>query len=73
VDLSIESNVNDEEIWRAAVIISLGRIYDLHLCILSKLDETLSHEVLEMHTKGELFFPPPAYIGEDDENNTTGS
>lgn len=56
----------DEEIWQGAVIISLGRIYDVLLSLYALREPDKANELRDMHAEGKMFFPPPAYIGEDE-------
>lgn len=56
-----------EDLNSLAVIISLGRCYDVLLAILSETSDNgarMAGQLQEMHKDGKLFFPVPKYTQE---------
>lgn len=47
--------------FQPIVIIQLMRIYDILLAILSLSDEAKAEKLAELHAKGIMFCPPPAW------------
>lgn len=45
-----------------AMIIGLGRVYDVGLMILMEMNPDAAVKLRAMHEEGEMFFPPPAFI-----------
>lgn len=49
-----------------AVVIGLGRIYDVLLSIYTEQNPDRAVKLLERHREGKLFFPPPSIAFEEE-------
>ena len=54
-----------------AILISLGRIYDLLLAIYSSSDPKGATQIVEMHKNGVMWMPPPAISEDIDDTDNT--
>lgn len=61
-------DITDIQDLLTAIYIQQSRTYDVLLAILSGQDKPLAASIIEQHAAGQLLSPPPALIGDEDDN-----